>query len=57
MVTQNDIDWVLQLAEDELRHLEEDGMYDEECKADYLSSRAIFERVWEYLTTEGRIKP
>ena len=57
MITQDNIDHVLRLAEDELEHLRRDGEYDAECQGDYLCSRAIFQRVREYLTTEGRIKP
>ena len=56
MITQDNIDHVLRLAEDELEHLRRDGEYDAECQGDYLCSRAIFQRVREYLTTEGRIK-
>ena len=57
MITQNDIDWVLRLAEDELEHLENDAERDEHSRDDYLFSKAALERVREYLTTEGRIKP
>ena len=57
MVTQDDIDHVLRLAEDELEHLRRDGEYDAECLEDYLYSKRILKLVREYLTTEGRIKP
>jgi hypothetical protein len=57
MVTQLEIEWVLKMAEDELAHLEADSEYDEDCKADYDYSVVVFERVREYLTTEGRIEP
>ena len=57
MVTQDEIDHVLRLAEDELEHLKRDGEYDDECRADYLYSTRVFKRVRKYLTTEGRIKP
>jgi hypothetical protein len=56
MVTQDEIDWVMKMAEDELDHLESDSEYDKDCKKDYLYSKGVFERVREYLTTEGRIK-
>lgn len=56
MVTQDEIDWVMKMAEDELDHLERDSEYDKDCKEDYLYSKGVFERVREYLTTEGRIK-
>jgi hypothetical protein len=56
MITQNEIDWVLKMAEDELDHLESDSEYDKDCKEDYLYSKDVLERVREYLTTEGRIK-
>jgi len=57
MITQDNIDHALRLAEDELEHLRRDGEYDKECQEDYLYSKATLERVREYLTTEGRIKP
>jgi len=57
VITQDDIDHVLRLAEDELEHLRRDGEYDDECQEDYLCSKRIFEQVREYLTTQGRIKP
>ena len=56
MITQDDIDKVLQLAEDELDHLRRDAPYDEDCNQDYIYSKAAFERVREYLTNEGRVE-
>ena len=56
MVTQDNIDHILRLAEDELEHLRRDGDFDDECREDYLYSKRVFEQVREYLTTEGRIK-
>lgn len=57
MVTQNEIDWILKMAEDELDHLERDSELDDDCMEDYLYSKDVLERVREYLTTEERIKP
>lgn len=56
MVTQDEIDWVLKMAEDELDHLEGDSELDDDCMKDYLYSKDVLERVREYLTTEGKIK-
>lgn len=55
MVTQDEIEWVLKMAEDELVHLERDAKLDDECMGDYIYSEDVFERVQEYLTNEGRI--
>lgn len=57
MITQNEVDWVLKMAEDELDHLERDSEYDRDCMEDYLYSKDVLERVREYFTTEGRIEP
>ena len=50
MITQDEIDHVLRLAEDELEHLRRDGELDDECKEDYLYSKKVFRQVREYLT-------
>ena len=57
MITQDEIDWILQLAEDELSHLKHDAESDPNSVSDYRYSKDVFERVREHLTTEGRIKP
>jgi hypothetical protein len=56
VVTQNEIDWILKMAEDELDHLERDSELDDGCMEDYLYSKEVLERVREYLTTDGRVK-
>ena len=41
----DDLDCVLQLAEDELEHLRQDAKYDKDCAADYRESKGALERV------------
>lgn len=55
MITQDDLEWVLKMAEDELDHLERDSKHDINCMEDYHYSKEVFERVREQLTTEGKI--
>ena len=55
-VTQDEIDWILKMAEDELDHLERDSELDKDCMEDYKYSKDVLERVREYLTTQGGIK-
>jgi len=57
IITQDDIDHVLRLAEDELEHLRRDGELDDECKEDYLCSKKVFGQVREYLTPVPEIPP
>ncbi len=57
MITQDEIDWVLKMAEDELDHLERDSELDNDCMEDYLYSKGVLERVREYLTNQGRVEP
>lgn len=56
MATQDEIDWILRMAEDELDHLRRDSELDDDCMEDYIYSKGVLERVREYLTTEGKIK-
>lgn len=56
MVIQNDLEWVLEMAKGELRHLAQDAT-DADRMKDYLHSKGALKRVREQLTAEGRIKP
>lgn len=54
MITQDDLEWVLDMAKGELRHLAQDAT-DADRMKDYLHSKDALKRVREYLTTEGRV--
>jgi len=55
----NDIDVVLQLARDELGHLERDAKHDQGSQVDYRDSKAALDRVEAALSsaTQGEVCP
>ena len=57
MITQNETDWVLKMAEDELDHLERDSELDDDCMKDYLYSKKTLEKVREHLTAVPKTPP
>jgi hypothetical protein len=53
VVTQEELDWILKMAEDELDHLERDSELDRDCMKDYLYSKEVLERVRDFLADKG----
>lgn len=53
MATQDEIDWALNMAEDELVHMKRDSELDDDCMEDYIYSKEVLERVRDFLVDKG----
>lgn len=54
VATQEEIDWVLNMAEDELVHMKRDSELDDDCMEDYLYSKEVLEKVRDFLANKGK---